>query len=258
MSTNTVELYGDACVQAPEYPLNEKPRMPEGFSGAVLFGGDSKLRLDECYRWFPDLWWQHGEDLDRIVSETNARFPSRASQVIDLNLDPARLMQWLKNPTQWWPLCESLRNTSRYLRLHLPRGTSALVGAKQVISRFPDTNFWIDPFVHGPSTGWQGHVRLAGFSNVILSTLGLASSEHSLWKPVEAQAALHYAIGEVGASVLVYASGLEWDDVVAGLDRPFREWIAESPDLDQDERRMVLYDNAKDIFESYRHDATLV
>jgi hypothetical protein len=222
-----------------------------------MFGSDAKLRREECYRWDPNRWWQYGEPLDRIVSESNARFPSRAAQVVDLQLDPMRLTQWLKQPSEWWPLCESLRGSSRLLRLHLPVGTAVLASVKKVVTSFPYTTFWLDPFVHGPEPGWLGQVRLASFPNVIITTLGLIPIEDSRWEEDEAQEAMRFTVGEVGASMLLYASGLSWEEVIAGEDRPYREWLLETPKLDDEERQLVLVGNAKRIFGSYREGSSM-
>jgi hypothetical protein len=159
------------------------------------------------------------ERLERIVGETHARFPSRSAPVIDLLLDDEHLDLCLKRPAEWWALCYPLRNASRWIRLTLPAGAPVLVRVKQVLKRYPETLFWVDPFRHGPQPGWQGHVRLAEWPNVMLTTLGLFPG-FSAWTAEQAEEALAFVVGEVGAARLLYATGGGWDDLVSGRDRP--------------------------------------
>lgn len=249
--------FSDIYIDAPTYPLNESPAFPEDLEGLVLFGTDAKLRREECYRWDPKRWWQHAEMLDRIVSESNARFPSRAAQVVELELEPERLIYWLKRPSEWWPLCESLRGSNRILRIHIPAGTAALVSAKKLVNNFPYTTFWLDPFIYGPIDGWQGHVRLASYSNVFISTLGLIPMSASRWDDDEAQEALHFTVGEVGAGQLLYASGVSWDELISGQDKQYREWLADSTELDDEEFQLVMAGNAKRVFGAYKEGSGL-
>ncbi|MCW8130329.1 MAG: hypothetical protein KIS92_08275 [Planctomycetota bacterium] len=220
------------------------PELPEGFEGAVLHGLNAKNIRDEYSRWHPTRMWKHAEGMDRIVGETHASFPSRSAVLVDLEMPGDDLLLWLKSPAEWWPLCESLRNTKRYLRVRLPAGTGAVSLFKQVVKRFRYTHFWIDPFIHGPAPGWQGHVRLAEHENVWLSTLGLFPGEGARWSAREASEAMNFLVGEVGAGRLIYASGLEWESVSLGVDKPFREWIEQQPELEDPERPLVLNRNA--------------
>ena len=83
-------FFSDVLVRTPGYPLLEAPELPQNLLGAVLFDGEAKMRSDECHRWYPKLWWQHAAPMDGIVGESNARFPSRAAQVIDLVISRER------------------------------------------------------------------------------------------------------------------------------------------------------------------------
>jgi len=232
--------YFDACVLSAAEALGESPELPEGFGGLLLHGPTSKALREELSRWHPDKTWKHAETLDRIVGETHAAFPTRKAAVVDLVLEDSDLRAWLKSPAEWWPLCESLRAAPRLLRVHLPAGTSSVSLFKQVARRFPRTQFWLDPFVHGPVDGWQGQVRIAEMGNIWLSTLGLFPMEQGLWSGTGAQDALHFLIGEVGAEKLFYASGMAWEDTTSGRDQPYREWLTSSQDLKPLELRMVL------------------
>lgn len=236
--------YFDASVTVPDGSHGGSPKLPEGFEGALLQGPNAKVIRDEFHRWHPAKMWRHAETLDRIVGETHAAFPSRSAAMIDLTLSTEDFELWIKSPAEWWPICESLRNAKRYLRVHLPAGVSSVSLFKQVVKRFRYTNFWIDPFVHGPSDGWQGHVRLAEYENVWLSSLGLVPLPESKWSEVSATEALNFLIGEVGAAKLVYASGLHWDEIAEGKDRPLREWFEQHAEFEDPERPLVLSRNA--------------
>lgn len=240
-----MEPFFDAYLTAPEDSPGGAPPLPEGFSGALLFGPAAKAIREEFRRWHPDRRWVHAERLERIVGESNARFPSRAAQVIDLDMQGEELADWLKRPSEWWPLCETLRGTRRLLRLRLPPGTAAVAKAKQLIRRFPETRFWIDPFVAGPVNGWQGHVRLAEYNSVMLTTLGLFPGEPSSWSEANAREALRFVVGEVGAGTLLFASGMEWGAAGAEEARRRRQWLETSPELDAEARRLVLEENAQ-------------
>lgn len=234
----------DACIRAPEVSYGVAPELPQGFEGAMLHGANARNIRDEYYRWHPTCMWKHAEGIDRIVGETHASFPSRSAALVDLVLSQEDLDLWLKSPAEWWPLCESLRNTKRYLRVHLPSGTGSVSLFKQVVKRFRFTHFWVDPFVHGPVPGWQGHVRLAEFENVWLSTLGIFPGPGSPWSEQEASEAMNFLVGEVGDGKLIYASGLEWENVSLGVDKPLRAWIEALPEFEEPEPPLVLSRNA--------------
>ena len=239
-------LFFDAWLAAP--PLGPgAPVPPEDCAGALLFGAEAKARCQELERWRPHLLWCYAELLERIVGETHARFPSRSATVIDLLLDDEHLETCLKRPAEWWPLCYPLRNESRWIRLTLPAGAPVLVRVKQILKRYPDTLFRVDPFRHGPQPGWQGHVRLAEWPNVLLTTLGLFPG-FSAWTAEQAEEALAFVVGEVGAAKLLYATGGGWDDLVSGRDRPARAWLESCTRLDDRERDLVLNGNALHLF----------
>ena len=235
-----MEPFFDACVLAAEAGLGEAPKLPAGFAGALLHGPAAKALREELSRWHPGKSWKHAEALDRVVGESHAAFPARKTSVVDLALEGEELRLWLKRPAEWWPLCEALRDAKRMLRVRLPQGSGAVSLFKQVARRFPQTHFWIDPFVHGPAEGWQGHVRLAEMENIWLSTLGLCPHAQGLWNETAAPEALHFLVGEVGAGKLFYASGLAWPAAAAGLDMPARQWLHDRKDLEPLELRMTL------------------
>ncbi len=187
--------------------------------------------------------WRHAESLDRIVGESHARFPSRASAVIDLQLGP-RLLDALAKPAEWWPLCYPLRGTSRLIRLSLPPGAHLVAKVKQVLRRHPETFFLFDPFVHGPVEGWQAQVRMAEWANVFITTLGLSPSLCKGWREEEIGQALHFVVGEVGAARLLYASGGDWAALGERDDVAFREWMAGQPVFDSREVELVFSENA--------------
>jgi hypothetical protein len=239
-------LFFDAWLAAPPLPL-AGPMLPEGCAGAMLSGLDAKARCQELERWRPQLLWRYAELLERIVGETHARFPSRSATVIDLLLDDDYLDLCLKRPAEWWPLCYPLRNTARWIRLALPAGAPVLARVKQILKRYPETLFWVDPFRYGPQPGWQGHVRLAEWPNVVLTTFGLFPG-FSAWTSEQAEEALTFVVGEVGAAKLLYATGGAWDDLVSGRDRGARAWLESRTRLDAQEREMVLCGNALQLF----------
>ncbi|MCZ7648834.1 MAG: hypothetical protein M5U26_26850 [Planctomycetota bacterium] len=236
----------DAAVQAPEYLFSESPALPAGCEGAILHGRDAKARRDEAFRWHPRLRWRHAERLDRVAGEAHASFPSRSTFLVDLDLDLHDLQGYLKRPEEWWPVCHALRGTRRMLRLKLPPGTQFVAGAKQVVRRYLDTRFWLDPFAFGPLEGWQAHVRLAENENVYLTTLGLFDASKG-WTEDLRREALHFLIGEVGAATLLYASGLDWDGLLSGAGDAGRAWLRACGVMDEDEAAMVLADNARGL-----------
>jgi hypothetical protein len=236
----------DAWLAAP-LSFTEAPTLPVGLAGALLFGSEGKARCDELMRWFPESIWRHAETLELIVGEDHARFPSRGATVIDLCLNEKYRDASLAHPPDWWPLCYPLRDTQRWIRLTLPPGSQVVVRVKQILKRYPETLFWLDPFANGPQPGWQGHVRLAEWPNAVISTLGLFPGR-SAWTAEQAEDALAFVVGEVGAAKLLYASGCSWSDLACGRDRPAREWLESTPRLDDRERDLVLTENARRRF----------
>jgi hypothetical protein len=211
--------------------------------GAVLFGDGAKEQRQLLETSTATGLWRQAEVLERIVGESHARYPSRTAAVIDLQLG-TRLIEALVKPGEWWPLCYPLRNTSRLLRLNLPKGSKVVARVKQVIRRHPDTFFLLDPFVHGQKDGWQSHVRLAERPNVWLTTLGLRPAKRSRWGRREAREALHFLVGEVGAAKLLYASGADCFSLVEDGELRFREWLAGMSLFESRETELVLYENA--------------
>lgn len=319
--------YFDAHVIAPETPATEIFDLPRDFGGALLCGTPARQAREAFMRHRPEPLWRHVETLDRIVGETHASFPSRITEVIELNMGPKELFGWLKRPSEWWPLLDSLRNTGRLVRLPLPPGMRTLAAAKTLIRKYSKTLFLIDPFLGGPDGGWQGHVRLAENENCYLSTLGLRPVEwypeeadlpnreglpetsfidavkaspptppafkpitktavipgredglptsgfmpaaeipepeketsivlkpvpqqRKPWKREQAEDALYFVTGEVGAGKLLYASGFEWDALTVGVDRPLRQWIEDFARLDDAEKELILCGNARLLFKS--------
>lgn len=223
--------------------------MPEGLRGAVLRGTAAMLCRDRLNRLCSEYAWRHGELLDAIVSSEDARFPPFSTSIITLRLSPTEWRARLPALNSWWPLCESLRGQNRFLHLEMPDEPalwkSWLVGVKHVARQYPEANFIVDPFVTGPESCWQGNVRLAEQENIALTTLNLFSSN---WPENKTEEALNFTIGEVGASALMYASGLDWTAWLAGADRAARERLFVSKHLDGVEKQLVLYLNAEEFF----------
>lgn len=242
-----VPPFMDLAVLAPDDLLSEAPVLPQGLVGAILFGSEAKPRREEAFRWRPDLRWRHAEALDRVVGESHASFPSHSAFVIDLTLPPGILEDWLKRPEAWWPLCQALRGTPRLVRLNLPPGSQHAAHVKQIVRRFPDARFWIDPFVYGPHPGWQAQVRLAENRNVFLTTRGLLPGPGGLWDEGQIVEALHFLVGEVGAGTLLYASGASWEDLLAGRTEAGRAWLADCGQLDGDELMLVFCETAQTL-----------
>jgi len=94
--------------------------------------------------------------------------------------------------------------------------------------------------------GWQAHVRMAECANVWLTTLGLLPGPHCRWpRAADLAEALYFAIGEVGAGKLLFASGLTCD-ALASVDPP--SWLASVQTLDDPERELILSANARELF----------
>jgi len=221
----------------------------KGCLGAVLYGPGAKAQHEFLDRSSRNGLWRHAEILERIVGESNARYPSRTASVIDLQLGE-RLDDALKSPSDWWPLCYPLRNTSRLIRLVLPRGSRLVARVKQVVRAHPDTFFLLDPFVHGKKEGWQSHVRLGDRPNVWLTTLGLDPEGDNDWGRREAREALHFVVGEVGAAKLLYASGASWFNRIENADASFRDWLAGLSLFQEREAELVLCENAWRLLQS--------
>lgn len=269
----------DAYVTAPPDAQGQAPPVPEGLTGAVLFGPEAKPRCEEFSRWVPGRVWRHAETLERIAGESHATFPSRSADVVDLELAEDELVDWLRTPDEWWPLASALRASGRFLRLRLPPGLTAVPGAKHVIKKYSNVLFWLDPFLHGLVNGWQAQVRLAELPNVILTTLGLLPEDLAVdaadgtpvrldarkftsrrtaeWTVETAQEALRFVRGEVGAGVLLFAGGADWDDLDAPPQRAFRRWLAECPEFDAEERKLVMLENARKFFRVSEADKAL-
>jgi hypothetical protein len=241
----------DAWVRMPVEPL-EPAAAPSGLAGALIAGPEAARRRTELERRFPDRLWRHVEPLARIVGVNHAGFPSHSATVVDLQLTGEDLFERLNQPAAWWPLCEPLRGGARLLRLDLGAGAALVAAAKRLVNHHPEVTFWIDPFARGPVSGWQGQVRLAEHTNVLLSTRGLFPCEMkgraALWPEEAAEFAVRFLVGEVGAGALLYASELSWDDLRAGRDALFRGWLDSVPSLDPVERDLVLLGNARRVF----------
>jgi len=238
----------DCCVVADDEPFHEEPVLAPGATGAILFGPHALARRREISGWAPDQNWAHAEILDRVVGQAHAVFPTQSAQVVDLHLAPDLFDEFLKRPREWWPVCDALRNSKRALRLKLPPGQGCAAGIKQVVKHFFDTYFWIDPFVFGPVDGWQAQVRLATQVNVSVTTLGLFPGPNGLWSEDQAQEALHYLVGEVGAARLLFASGEPWAGYLGGQSVAKREWLEKSGAFDSRELELVFQLNAKLLF----------
>ena len=211
--------------------------LPAGLSGAILYNAPDLPVASG--RWFLVAGQEQIAEVSR----------NPAVKVVDLRIPPGDLLARLKRPKpEWFLLAEGVRVQKQFLRLTLPPGASCVVGTKKLAEHFPHTRFLLDPFLHGPGDGWQAQVRLAETENIWLTTLGLCPGPNCRWPHSEdIDEALHFAMGEVGASRLVYASGYS-----AAMSEFFsfdpQKWLADIKVLDEDQRALILDVNARELF----------
>jgi len=211
--------------------------LPNGLSGAILYN-TSDLPVAPGH-------WLLAAAQDQIAEVSR----NPAVKIVDVRIPPSELLARLKRPKpEWFLLAEGVRVQKQFLRLSLPPGASCVVGTKKLAEHFPQTRFLLNPFLHGPGDGWQAQVRLAETENIWLTTLGLSPGPRCRWPRTEdVDEALHFAMGEVGASRLVYASGLSASMYEFFLFDP-QKWLADIKVLDEDQRALILDLNARELF----------
>jgi hypothetical protein len=222
-----------------------------GLTGAVFFDAAGAERSQEFRKIEPKKFWAHAGALQHIVSAEDSRFPSSHPELVTLELSPDELMQRLKAPvSEWWPLMNSLRTRGIVLRLLLPSGSRAMVGVRKLAQAFKQTKILIDPFIHGPGGGWQGHVRLAEVENIWLTTLGMHPASGLWTDKKEIADAMYFLSGEVGAGKLILASGLPFDAAERRKDSPANpeKWLTDIETLDEDQRKLIVSSNAGELF----------
>lgn len=241
--------YFDAHVAAHATVLLSDTSM---LSGAIFFDAAAAEMSRKFRQIKPKNFWSHAENLKHIVSAHDSRFPASQPAVVTLALSDDDLMHRLRAPAaDWWPLMNSLRERRIVLHLPLPAGSRAVVGVRKLARKFEQTKFLIDPFIHGPQDGWQAQVGLAEAENIWLTTLGMLPVENGLWKnSTSIDEAMYHLVGEVGAGKLLLATGWTLDDERRREDSPAnpQNWLAQIRILDEDQRKIVLCDNAADLF----------
>jgi len=213
--------------------------LPSRLLGAILYGPRAPLLAESLAS--PAHSVHHAAPLNFIVGDSDARYPHSSPKVIELSIPEADLISKLRQPhAAWYPLAEAIRTRSQCLRLTLPFGPNIAVGVRRLADGFRGTRFLIDPFRHGPESGWQAQVRLAECDNVWLTSLGLRK-----WPRREDQEdALFFTMGEVGASKLLYASG----GSLSQLQFDAEKWLSDFSCVDADQRSLILTLNAGELF----------
>lgn len=211
---------------------------PPDLAGAIVYGLPSPSALPGC--------WLLAATQSQIAPTVQ---PEARYKVVDLQLPSGELLARLKRPkAEWFPLADSVRQKKQFLRLNLPPGASTVVGTRKLAEHFPHARFLIDPFLHGSVDGWQAQVRLAEGENVWLTTRGLFPGSACRWtRGNDVEEALHFTMGEVGASKLLFASGhAPGGDAFYSTDP--QKWLAEIRALDEDQRALILELNARELF----------
>lgn len=233
------------------------PKPPQGeLAGAVLYGPGAAACRDALANSpeSPGNIWRCAGKLEHVVGAEDSRYPH--ADIVDLHLSDVELIERLKDAgtgdprkpcPKWWPLLSAIARQKRFLRIEMPPGTPAAKGVRVLALQFPQTRFILDVFTHGLTGGWQAQVRLAECKNVWVTTRGLYPGSTAAVVGSEAlDDAMYFVGGEVGASKLLFASGLN----VANL--PLApspaEWLAGIETLDDAQRELILHVNAEEIF----------
>jgi hypothetical protein len=225
--------------------------LPINLTGALFFDAHAAERSREFQNLAPKSFWAHSACLQHIVSADDSRFPDSKPALITLDLPEVELMSRLRAPAaEWWPLMNSVRTRGIVLRLLLPPGSRAMIGVRKLAQGFPQTKILIDPFIHGPAGGWQGHVRLAEAENIWLTTLGMLPLSKLWTKRDDIAEAMYFLTGEVGAGKLLLASGYTLDETLRPEDSSSNpeKWLTEIETLDEDQRTLILSSNAAEVF----------
>lgn len=214
----------------------------------------SSFRSDETYA---------GVTLPFLIGPGDARFPrSERGEplVLDLALSPEEFVQWGRRPaSDWWPVLETIRARGCFLRVPLAAKGSTVSALRRLARLEPKARFLADPFLHGPTSNWAAHVRLAETPNIFLTTLGawsgrvIATGESGKefapgpWETGSLlQTTLHFLSGEVGAGKLFFASGRASSEPLEG--GAVEAWLASLEVLDDDQRRLIRRDNVRELF----------
>jgi len=205
------------------------------------------FRSDEMYA---------GVALPFLIGPGDARFPKteRDALVLDLALSPEEFIQWGRRPaSDWWPVLETIRARGCFLRVPLAAKGSTVSALRRLARLEPKARFLVDPFLHGPTSNWAAHVRLAETPNIFLTTLGAfpvgpgKESTPSAWETGNLlQTTLHFLSGEVGAGKLFFASGRASSEPLVGA--AVEVWLKSLEVLDDDQRRLIRCDNVRELF----------
>lgn len=198
--------------------------------------------------------WNTGAVLPFLIGPNDARFPSSAGGeplVLDLDLSPEEFIQWGRRPaSDWWPVLETIRARGCFLRVPLAAKGSTVSALRRLARLEPKARFVVDPFLHGPTSNWAAHVRLAETPNIFLTTLGTwpeMDGTPGAWDTGNLlRTTLHFLSGEVGAGKLFFASGRKSSAAMGGAE--VEAWLASIEVLDEDQRRLIRIDNAREIF----------
>ncbi len=195
--------------------------------------------------------------LNCIVGPNDPRYPHDAD-VIDLCIDDATIVKHLREaPAHWWPLCGSMRRDGKPLVIHINADDfgSLAKGITRLARAYPAVHFIADPFVKGKRARWQAGVCLADEPNVWITSRGLYASEQT-WPDRSEREALHFTIGEVGASKLLFASGMTPAELNARIEKP-AHWLATISFLEPAQCPLILRENAADVFATMATFSTL-
>jgi hypothetical protein len=214
--------------------------VPANAADAVAVPRPGSFRSDETYA---------GVTLPFLIGPGDARFPKpeREPLVLDLTLSPEEFIQWGRRPaSDWWPVLETIRARGWFLRVPLAAKGSTVSALRRLARLEPKARFLVDPFLHGPTSNWAAHVRLAETPNIFLTTLGACPSGGAWETGSLLQTTLHFLSGEVGAGKLFFASGRASSEPLDG--EAVEAWLASLNVLDDDQRRLIRCDNVRELF----------
>jgi hypothetical protein len=231
------------CPDVPESSTVHKLALH--LDGAIAWGSGSAAWRKALSIAAPAKHWRHAESVSSLIGPDDPRFPQSNPEVLDLDMNDAELLRWLQAPLHaWFPLLETYGHR-RALHLKLPHNGGPIPLIKKLIRGFPRTLFIVDPFRHGPNSGWVPQVRLAESNNVRVTTVGLTPGSACVWPlATDIAAAFHYVAGEVGVGKLLFASG---ETPLKIVENASSEWLASIPTLDADQRELVAHVNAEEL-----------
>jgi len=255
------DCFFDACLLPDVDPRGARPAT---LCGAVLWGHlqlvqgrdlakTSAASTFDCFDFRLPLFC--AGELHHIVGENDPRFP-RDADVISLSLPHDDLLRYLKEPQasrerkgagmhpEWWPLCGIPRENKKRTVIHIAAREfrSLARGLSRLARAFPNVAFLIDPFLSGKESKWEAGVCLADEPNLWITTRGLYGGD-GLWPDRAEREALHFVAGEVGAGKLLFASGMNPQQLSAQTLSP-SAWLKEIRFLDDAQRGLVLRQNA--------------